>query len=324
MQPVIHVENLCKNFKIRKSYKGVLRSLWGIFDSKYEEVEALAHLSFTIHRGEKVAFIGPNGAGKSTAIKILTGILHPTSGQVSVLGLTPWQRRRQLGYRIGIVFGQRTQLWYHLPPIDTFDLLAKIYEIPKAAYEERLEQLVDIFELASILYKPVKQLSLGERMRCELVASLLHNPEVLFLDEPTIGLDINAKVQIRSLLNRLAGERGTTLFLTSHDTADIEQICERVLVMDHGTLILDNELQELKKNYICKKRITLFTDGRPFALSLPGVEPIEKTVYRYVCDVDLKQTSVEAVIQHAIGVTCIQDVTIEDPSMEEIIRGVYG
>lgn len=165
---------------------------------------------------------------------MLTGILYPTSGEIRVLGIVPWQDRTALGYQIGTVFGQRTQLWYHLPPSDTFHLLSKIYELPEEVYQSRLKELTEIFEIGPLLEKPVRQLSLGERMRCEIVASLLHHPKILFLDEPTIGLDINAKLKIRGLLNQLSKEQGTTLFLTSHDTADIEQVCDRVIVLDKG------------------------------------------------------------------------------------------
>ena len=233
-------------------------------------MEAIREISFEVKAGERVAFIGPNGAGKSTTIKMLTGILYPTSGKVEVLGLVPWKDRKALGYRIGTVFGQRTQLSHHLPPSDTFDLLAKIYEIPHAIYKERVEGLVEIFEIGPFFEKPVRQLSLGERMRCELVASLLHKPEILFLDEPTIGLDINAKLKIRGLLNRLSKEYGTTLFLTSHDTADIEQVCERAIILDQGTIIRDSALKDLRKTYVKKKVLTLATDVERVDLELAG------------------------------------------------------
>lgn len=322
--PIIQVEHLKKSFSIKQPTVGFKEFAKAIVFPTYKTVDAICDLSFSIARGEKLAFIGPNGAGKSTTIKMLTGILYPTTGHISVLGLVPWKNRTQLGYKIGTVFGQRTQLWYHLPPRDTFNLLSKIYEIPKHEYVKRLHELSKIFELSPFLDKPVRQLSLGERMRCELVASLLHRPEILFLDEPTIGLDINAKLMIRSLLNRLSQEHGTTLFLTSHDTADIEQICERVMVLDHGKLILDDSLRNLKKNYIQVKKLTLFTDGSPLHFQLPGVSFQERSQYRYVCEVDLTVSSVDQVIQAALPLANLQDITIEDPSMEEIIRGVYA
>jgi len=249
MKPAILVEGLSKAFVLRKTAPGIFGAFTSLFAAHTARFQAVESLSFSIYPGQKVAFIGPNGAGKSTTIKMLTGILHPTAGTAEVLGLVPWKARTALGFQIGTVFGQRSQLWYHLPSLETFNLLAKIYELTKSAYKTRLDELIGIFELEKLLDRPVRQLSLGERMRCELVASLLHKPKILFLDEPTIGLDLNAKMQIRELLNRLSCEHGTTLFLTSHDTLDIEKIADRVLVLDKGSIVLDSSLNELKSNY---------------------------------------------------------------------------
>lgn len=257
MKAAIKVKNLSKSFEIRDSFSGFLGSLKGLLFSKQREVQAIQNLTFEIQPGERVAFIGPNGAGKSTTIKMLTGILYPTDGSIEVLGIIPWQNRQALGYKIGTVFGQRTQLWYHLPPADTFALLAKIYELNSRDFQSRLWELIRVFELSPFLDKPVRQLSLGERMRCEIVASLLHNPQILFLDEPTIGLDINAKLMIRDLLNQLSHQHGTTLFLTSHDIADIEKVCSRVIILDKGRLIQDSSIKDLKRKYI-KKRLSLY------------------------------------------------------------------
>ncbi len=323
MPSVIKLDQLSKTFVSRKTHPGIWGTAKGLFFSQKIEVPAIQALSFEISPGESVAFIGPNGAGKSTTIKMLTGILHPTSGQVEVLGLIPWKDRHALGYKIGTVFGQRSQLWSHLPPSDTFNLLSKIYEIEDADYRKRLQNLVNLFDIKSFLDKPVRQLSLGERMRCEIVASLLHEPQILFLDEPTIGLDINAKLMIRGLLNKLSQERGTTLFLTSHDTADIEQVCDRVLVLDKGTLIIDSPLKELKKAYMKKKILNLVTEEEILPLNLPGVEVLENAHYHFSCEVDLEITPIEKVIHEALQLSSLKDVTIEDPSMEEVIRLLY-
>lgn len=323
MSAAIQINNLTKNFTVKKSFPGFLGAIKGLFCSTSQEVAAIKALSFEIATGERVAFIGPNGAGKSTTIKMMTGILHPTSGSIHVLGLVPWQDRHSLGYQIGTVFGQRTQLWYHLPPSDTFDLLAKIYEIDENVYSMRLKELVDVFEIGSLIHKPVRQLSLGERMRCEIVASLLHQPKILFLDEPTIGLDINAKLMIRSLLNRLSAHHQTTLFLTSHDTADIEQVCDRVLVLDQGALIHDSSLKDLKKTYLKKKTLKLITDEEKLSLDLPGIHIIENAQHHFICDVDLSITPIDRVIHEALKTSTVKDVTIEDPSMEEVIRLLY-
>lgn len=318
MSEIIKVRDLSKTFSIRKNYPGITGALRSIFCPKTFQIEAIHSLSFSIAKGERVAFIGPNGAGKSTTIKMLTGILHPTSGFIEVLGLTPWKNRRALGFQIGTVFGQRTQLWYHLPPSDTFDLLAKIYELDSATYKRQLDYLTEVFELSHLLHKPVRQLSLGERMRCEIACSLLHNPKIIFLDEPTIGLDINAKLRIRSLLKK----QDTTLFLTSHDTADIEEVCDRVIILDKGSLLLDNSLAQLKKSYVKRKILTIITDEEKLSLTLPGMKILENANYHFVCEVT--DIPIEKVIHEALKLSSLKDVTIEDPSMEEIIRTLYA
>lgn len=324
MHTVIKIENLSKRFLTRDISPGILGAIKELFLAKKRELIAIENLSLEVKAGERVAFIGPNGAGKSTTIKILTGILHPTSGRVEVLGLVPWKDRHALGYQIGTVFGQRTQLWYHLPSSDTFYLLSKIYEIDTTTYKKRLQELVSLFQIEHLLNKPVRQLSLGERMRCEIVASLLHNPKILFLDEPTIGLDINAKLMIRSLLNRLSKEHGTTLFLTSHDTADIEQVCERVIVLDKGLIITDSSLKELKKTYMKKKILTLVMNEEALPLSLEGMKVLENARHHFTCEVDIDILPIDRVIQEALKLTILKDITIEDPSMEEVIRLLYG
>ena len=323
MGTVIKITNLSKSFVVRETSPGILGTLKGLFFAKKHNIPAINALSFDVKGGERIAFIGPNGAGKSTTIKMLTGILHPTSGHVEVLGCVPWKDRHTLGHQIGTVFGQRTQLWYHLPPSDTFHLLSKIYEIPRKVFQSRLDELTALFEIEPLMSKPVRQLSLGERMRCEIVASLLHRPKILFLDEPTIGLDINAKLMIRGLLNKLSRDHGTTLFLTSHDTADIEQVCDRVIVMDKGSIITDSSLKDLKKAYMKKKIVTLATDEESISLTLPGIKVLECTPYHFSCEVDTGLTSIDRVIQEALKSTTLKDVTIEDPSMEEVIRLLY-
>jgi len=324
MDEVIRTESLCKNFTMRQTFPGIRGALKGLFCSKKCEIPAIKDISFSIKGGERVAFIGPNGAGKSTTIKMLTGILYPTSGKIEVLGLVPWEKRHDLGFQIGTVFGQRTQLWYHLPPLDTFELLSKIYEIKPSVYKKQLAELIEAFEIGAFLQKPVRSLSLGQRMRCEIVASLLHKPKILFLDEPTIGLDINAKLKIRGLLNQLSKDQGTTLFLTSHDTADIEQVCERVIVLDKGTIVLDSSLRELKKNYIKKKILTLTTDEVSLSLNLPGVNVLVTSPHHISLEIDLGTMSIDHVIHEVLKQTSLKDVTIEDPSMEEIIRALYN
>lgn len=244
---VIEVEDLQKRFRIEKTASGFFPKLKQYLKPQYEELCAVDRISFQIQRGEKVAFIGPNGAGKSTTIKLLTGIFQPTSGKALLFGKDPFIHRKQTAYKIGTVFGQRSQLWYHLSPIHSFKLLSTIYDLSPEQYRYSLEHLIELFKLSSFLSRPVKELSLGERMRCELVASLLHRPEILFLDEPTIGLDLILKDAVRKLIHHRAESESMTIFLTSHDIADIEKVCDRIIVINHGRIVLDDSVQSIKK-----------------------------------------------------------------------------
>lgn len=240
MNDVVKVENLRKVYKVQKRR--------GFFRESYEVV-SVDGVSFSVPEGQAVAFIGPNGAGKSTTIRMLTGILTPTAGTATVLGYNPWKDRARLAFHIGAVFGQRSQLWYHLPAGDTFDLLAKIYNLDPREYKKRRDTLVERFELGPLLDVPVRKLSLGQRMRAEVAASLLHKPKLLLLDEPTIGLDINARQQLRELVKEWNRDEGLTVFLTSHDTGDIETVAERVLVINHGKVVLDDAVGNLRSRF---------------------------------------------------------------------------
>jgi len=236
----VEIEHLKKDFLLTR-WNGLRRNV--------SEVSAVADISLSISSGQSVAFIGPNGAGKSTTIKMLTGILHPTAGRVSVMGFIPWRDRRHLAYHIGAVFGQRSQLWYHLPPGDTFELLARVYNIRRSDFERTREALIERFALGPFLDVPVRKLSLGQRMRAEVAASLLHRPKVLFLDEPTIGLDVLARHELRGLIQEWNRQEGLTVFLTSHDAGDIEHVAERVVVINHGRIVLDDQIAALRCRY---------------------------------------------------------------------------
>ena len=263
MPPAIDIQDLRKSFRTRRARgAGARARLADLFHPRTERVMAVDGVSLRVEPGERVAFIGPNGAGKSTTLKILAGILYPDSGSVTVDGLVPWRDRHQLGFRVGTVFGQRSQLWYQLPARATLELLGHVYELPRAVLRARLDALIDAFALEPLLDRPVRQLSLGQRMRCEVAASLLHAPRVLFLDEPTIGLDVTAKATIRELLQRRANEDGTTLVLTSHDTGDIEEVCDRVVIIHRGRILLDTSIDELKRRYIRTRQVTV-TDQAP-------------------------------------------------------------
>ncbi|MHC4163614.1 MAG: ABC transporter ATP-binding protein [Planctomycetota bacterium] len=324
MSGSIEVENLSKVFKVRARAAGLGAAVRQLFSASTRDAVAVDGLSFTIEKGERVAFVGPNGAGKSTTLKMLTGILHPTGGDARVLGHVPWRDRTRLAYRIGTVFGQRTQLWYHLPAADTFALLARIYDQDRAVHQRRLSALVDAFGVGPLLDKPVRQLSLGERMRCELVASLLHGPEVLFLDEPTIGLDVTAKAVIRDLIRDTSRRDGNTVLLTSHDTGDMERVCDRVLVIHRGGLLLDEPIAALRKSYIRRKVVTLLTAEEDVRVDLPGVTLVEKAPHRTVLEVDVDRTPVEQVVQAALQASRLRDLTVEDPPMEEIVQAIYA
>jgi len=324
MDAAIHVEGLCKSFRVKERAPGFGGAVRGLFRSSVREIPAVENLDFRVEPGERVAFVGPNGAGKSTTIKILSGILHPDAGEVRVLGLVPWQDRHELGFRIGTVFGQRSQLWYHLPAADTFELLAKVYEQDPDEHRRRQARYVELFDLGDLLAQPVRQLSLGQRMRCEVVASLLHAPEILFLDEPTIGLDVTAKAVIRDLIREQSERDGRTLLFTSHDTGDMERVCDRVIVIHHGRVLLDRSTASLRGSFIERKRITVHSAAERIEVSDPGVRVTRRRSHCTELDVDLRQVSVERVVQSLLAQTALDDLSIEDPPMEEIVQAIYA
>ena len=324
MAPAISVQGLGKTFQVRRRRPGFLGALRSLFGAPSDAIEAVHSISFDVPVGQLLAFIGPNGAGKSTTIKMLTGILHPTEGQASVLGKVPWAQRQELAYSIGSVFGQRSQLWYHLPPRDSFDLLAAIFELPRAGYRARMHYLVEVFELEELLDIPVRKLSLGQRMRCEIAGGLLHGPRVLFLDEPTIGLDVVAKLKIRDLIKKLNQEEGLTVFLTSHDAGDIEELCRRVIVINHGTLVLDTSVSRLKRHFLKTKIVDAKLEEPLQTFIWEGVEVLKKTVHGIKLQVDTKRVPIDKVIASLMQVSRLIDLTITDPPMEEIIQAIYA
>jgi len=319
----IDVCQLRKTFVSREKQQGLRGSLRSLFRPDYREVEAVAGISFAVEQGERVAFIGPNGAGKSTTIKMLVGILHPTSGEAQVLGKVPWRQRERLAYEIGAVFGQKSQLWYHLPPRDSFDLLAHIYEVPAADYRRRLAHLVELFEIDDYLEAPVRKLSLGERMRCEIAASLLHRPQILFLDEPTIGLDVVVKQRIRDLILELNQQERVTVFLTSHDAGDVEALCKRAMVINHGQVIFDGRVSTLKRDYLHVKTISLKLADAWQGFDQPGVELLKQKGYGVKLGVDTRTVPIEMVIGRLLARYKIADINVDNPPMEEIIARIY-
>jgi ABC-2 type transport system ATP-binding protein len=341
---IVEVSGLGKQFQTRQREAGMSGSIRSLFHPTYRVREAVRGVSFSLERGEVLAFIGPNGAGKSTTIKMLTGILYPSVGQAQVLGLVPWQDRHALSYRIASVFGQKSQLWFHLPPRETFRLLARIYDLDETIFQKRLAFLVEAFEIQDYLTTPVRKLSLGERMRCELAAALLHGPEVLFLDEPTIGLDVIAKQRMRDLISRLNAEEQTTVFLTSHDAGDVEQICRRAIVINDGQILLDAPVATLKREYLRSKTIDLLLgevieqqaqqaqqkEARGNQHLLPGLETfagvkvIKARGHSLRLEVDTRQQPIEPVVSTLMQRYRVVDLNIADPPMEEIIAAIYG
>lgn len=324
MSQVIAVQELRKTYRRVERRRGPLGALTGFFSPNYQTQDAVAGVSFTVSEGERVAIIGPNGAGKSTTLKMLCGVLQPSSGTAAVLGLTPWRQRRTLAYRIGVVFGQRSQLWADLPARDAFFLLRRIYDQDADVFRRRLGELTEQFGLSDLLDQPVRQLSLGQRMRCEITASLLHGPKLLFLDEPTIGLDVTAKAAIRDFIREQSREAGQTVLLTSHDTRDIELVCERVIVINEGQIVVDQPVAELRRRFLDRKVVTIQSAAPFLAMDLPGVTRRASAAHTTILVVDSARTRIEQVIAMALAQGGIDDIVIEDPPMEEVIREIYA
>jgi ABC-2 type transport system ATP-binding protein len=316
--PAIRVENLTKSFRIRGP---AAPRRW--FRSDAIEVEAVRGVSFAIEPGERVAFIGPNGAGKSTTLKMLTGILRPSGGTAEVAGFVPWEERRRLARRIGIVFGQRSQLWWQLPVRQSFELLGRIYSVERSVLARRIAALSEGFGIAGFIDRPASQLSLGQRLRCEIAAALLPAPPILLLDEPTIGLDVTGKALLRDHLDAMSRAAGTTVLLTSHDTGDIEHICERVIVIDHGRLLMDLPLARLQRDFLRHRSVVLVTEEEAPRFDLDGVTVSKAEPHRLVLDVDIDRAPIDRVVGAALAQLSVRDLAVEHPPLEEIIKAVY-
>jgi ABC-2 type transport system ATP-binding protein len=313
--PIIELDNVSKHFAV-----GVRK---GWIRRERRQVRAVDGVSLSIEPGAMVGYIGPNGAGKSTTIKMLTGILVPSSGSVRVAGLDPNRERVAVARRIGVLFGQRTQLWWDLPLEDSFSLLRHVYRVPAERFEANLAVFRELLALDELLPIPVRQLSLGQRMRGELAAVLLHDPAILFLDEPTIGLDVTAKALLREHLKHLAEAEDTAIVLTSHDIGDIEQICARVILVNHGRILLDEPLENLRASFLREKRITIVTeDERPEPFGAAVV--VERGPHRLILSIDASVCAIDEVVAEALKRLRVRDLTIENAPLEEIIRHLYG
>jgi len=322
--PAIVVEDLRKAYRIAVRHKGAFAGLRSFLRPRWRTVDALAGVSFTLERGELVGYIGPNGAGKSTTVKLLSGILVPDGGRCEVLGHVPWKERVAYVRRIGVVFGQRTQLWWDLPARDSFDLLRDIYRVPPADYRRALDELVTTLDLAPLLDVPVRQLSLGQRMRCDLAAALVHAPDILFLDEPTIGLDAVSKLAVRRFIRRVNQERGLTVILTTHDMDDIESLCSRVLVLANGRLLSDGPLEALRAKVTHERWLIVDLAASAAELADPAAEVIRREGDRVTLRFDPAAVSTAELVGRVSARYPVRDLYVQNPPIEEIIARIYG
>ncbi len=321
--PAIRVEGLCKRFRVPRREAGLLPALRSLFVREYTDVDAVRDLSFHVDAGERVGFLGPNGAGKTTTLKMLAGLLYPTAGEIDVVGHVPRRRRAEFLRSISLVMGQKRQLAWDLPAVDTFAVNRVIFDIPADVYRRRLDEMVELLEIDEVMLKPVRQLSLGERMKCELVASLLHGPKVLFLDEPTIGMDVSMQLNIRDFIRRYNEEHGATVVLTSHYMEDVAALCPRIVVIDGGRLRFDGPLEDLRRHIHPLRRVSVELPGRPSDEELGALgSVVERQGDRVVLDVP--RDEVPRVVQQLMEASESHDLTIEDAPLEEVMRELFS
>jgi len=323
MPPILQVTDLVKTFRVARRQNGWLGSLRSLFAPQFKSIEAVNHVSFSLEPGELVGYLGPNGAGKSTTMKMLTGLLVPTHGDVLVDGFIPWRDRTKYVKHIGAVFGQRTTLYWDLPVMDTFDLLKPMYQIPEARFKRNLADFTDLLEMGSFLESPVRSLSLGQRMRADLAAALLHEPRLVFLDEPTIGLDVVAKERIRQFIQYINRERGTTIILTTHDLNDVEKLCERVIILDFGRVLYDGSLNALIEKYEGERTllVTFAEDG--VDASIPGFPAPQQQGRQAIYTFDGKKVAASALVQAVMGRFAVADLEVRRAEIETTIRRIY-
>jgi ABC-2 type transport system ATP-binding protein len=318
---IIRVEELVKEFRRPKQQHGPFGGLRTLFSRQYEVTRAVDRVSFTIEPGELVGYLGPNGAGKSTTIKMLTGILVPTSGVVEVAGVTPWRDRERNARQIGVVFGQRSQLWWDLPLRDSLTLIGKLYQVPAGRFQKNVQRFSDLLGLAEFLDTPVRQLSLGQRMRGDLTAAMLYEPEILYLDEPTVGLDVVAKERIREFVGQLNAEAGTTVILTTHDLDDVERLCRRIVLIDHGTVLYDGDVESLKSRYAPYRELIVETEE---PVQVPGAETTKQEEGRAWLRFDPARTQAAELIGEVLSRYDVKDLSIVEPELEGVIRRIYA
>jgi ABC-2 type transport system ATP-binding protein len=324
----VQAEGLTKDFRSFQRKEGVRGAIENLFVRRYQTVRAVDAVSFAIQPGEMVGYIGPNGAGKSTTVKMLTGILEPTAGHAVVNGFVPYRDRTRYTHTIGVVFGQRTQLWWDIAVVESFRLLQRIYDVAESDYGARLDVFDQVLEIKRYLHTPVRKLSLGERMRCDLAASLLHNPPLLFLDEPTIGLDVVAKTNVRQFLKEINRSFGTTMLLTTHDLADIEELCKRLMIIDHGRVLFDGALASLKRQLWRQMQVKVELKDQSQAaaleaLSLNSIERERVDELTYRLSFDRERHAAGEVIRQVVAAVDVRDIFIQEEPIEEIVRRIY-
>lgn len=319
----INVKHIKKTFKVAKKQTGIKATLKNFIKRDYKYIEAIKDISFDIEKGSIVGYIGQNGAGKSTTIKILSGILIPDSGEVTVNGLNPWKDRKKYVSSIGVVFGQRSQLWWDIPAEDTFDLLKDIYKIDEQKFRKNKEYLIKLLNIEDIIRIPVRQLSLGQRMRCEIAASLLHEPKILFLDEPTIGLDAISKQIVRDFIKKINKEQKVTVILTTHDMSDIESLAKRIIMIGNGRVVYDGTLNNLKKKYDHHKYVSVTTKTKLSKLRKKGIIKQEKTIEGYRFMIDSDTLAISDFLNYLSLKIDIKDLEIDDESLDNIIINLY-
>jgi ABC-2 type transport system ATP-binding protein len=319
----IRVENLSKTYRVAARDPGLAGAVLGLFHRRSREIAALSDVSFSLERGELLGFIGPNGAGKSTTIKILSGILRPTSGRCDVDGLVPWEQRIAHVARIGVVFGQRTQLWWDLPVIESFELLRDIYRVDADQFERTKDRLVEMLKIAPLLDTPLRQLSLGQRMRCEIAAALLHSPSILFLDEPTIGLDAVSKLALRDFVKDLNRDKGVTVILTTHDMHDIEALARRVIIIGNGRLLRDSSFESMRADVLGERRLIVdfASDGRDVEIDGATVRARDGRTVEFAFDP--ARMAAHTLIARIAAEYDVVDIRVEDPKIEEVIARFY-
>lgn len=320
---MIDVQNLQKHFKITKPKHGRFAAARNLFKREHQLVRAVDDITFSVAKGELVGYLGPNGAGKSTTIKMLTGLLVPTDGELVVNGRIPWQERRDHVNRIGAVFGQRTTLWWDLPVIESLELLQYIYKVPEERFRQNLAEFTEMLDLAPFLNSPVRSLSLGQRMRADISAALLHDPDLLFLDEPTIGLDVVAKERIRQFILHINKERGTTVLLTTHDLSDVEKLCRRVMIIDHGKLLYNGRLDQLQQRFGGKRELIVDLAEMYEDVSVAQATIAAHDGLRVTYQFDRQQISASALIGQLSSQFHIHDLAVREPDIEATIRRIY-